>query len=99
MILLSSDRHRSEAWRIERDSGYPFYDLLSGQLTNIHTHPPEQGALFSYNAKDSFGVLTFDTNRADPQVTYEIRSIDNELIESLLIKLSELQQQKPGGSK
>ncbi len=99
VILLSSDRHRSEAWRIERDSGYPFYELLSGQLTNIHTHPPEQGALFSYNAKDSFGVLTFDTDRADPQVTYEIRSIDNERIESLVVKLSELRQQKPGGSK
>ena len=37
VVLLSSDRHRSEAWAIERESGYAFHDLLSGQLTNIHT--------------------------------------------------------------
>jgi alkaline phosphatase D len=90
VILLSSDRHRSEAWKIERDSGYPFYDLLSGQLTNIHTHPAEEGALFSYNAKDSFGVLTFRTDQSDPEVSYQIYSIDNELIEALVIRLSDL---------
>lgn len=91
VVLLSSDRHRSEAWRIERDSGYAFYDLLSGQLTNVHTHPVEEGALFSYNAKESFGVLTFDTDREDPELHYQIFSIDNELIETLAIRLSELQ--------
>jgi len=90
VVLLSSDRHRSEAWKIERDSGYAFYDLLSGQLTNVHTHPVEEGALFSYNAKDSFGILTFDTDREDPQVTYRIYSIDNEVINTLVIRLSEL---------
>ena len=90
VVLLSSDRHRSEAWAIERESGYAFHDLLSGQLTNIHTHPVEPGALFSYNLKDSFGLLTFETAREDPRVTYEIYSIDDELIESLVIPHSHL---------
>lgn len=90
VVLLSSDRHRSEAWKIERPSGYTFYDLLSGQLTNIHTHPAEHGALFSYNAKDSFGLLTFDTDRPDPRVTFRVLSIDNEVIETLVVELSHL---------
>ncbi len=90
VVLLSSDRHRSEAWAIERESGYAFHDLLSGQLTNIHTHPKEPGALFSYNLKDSFGLLTFHTAREDPQVTYQIYSIDDELIETLVIPHSDL---------
>lgn len=94
VILVSSDRHRSEAWKIERESGYPFYEVLSGQLTNIHTHPKEDGALFSYNAKDSFGVLSFDTDRDDPQVTYRIRSIDDEVVNTLVIRLSELGRQQ-----
>lgn len=93
VVLLSSDRHRSEAWKIERESGYPFYELLSGQLTNIHTHPKEAGALFSYNAKDSFGLLSFDTDRDDPQLTYQIYSIDNEVINTLVIRQSELGSQ------
>ncbi len=90
VVLLSSDRHRSEAWAIERDSGYAFHDLLSGQLTNIHTHPVEPGALFSYNQKDSFGLLTFETAREDPRVTYEIYSIDDELVETLVIPHADL---------
>ena len=90
VVLLSSDRHRSEAWAIERDSGYAFHDLLSGQLTNIHTHPVEPGALFSYNLKDSFGLLTFETAREEPRVTYEIYSIDDELIETLVIRHADL---------
>ena len=90
VILLSSDRHRSEAWKIERASGYAFHDLLSGQLTNMHTHPKEPGALFSYNLKDSFGLLTFDTAREDPQATYQIYSIDDELIETLVIPHADL---------
>ena len=90
VVLLSSDRHRSEAWAIERESGYAFHDLLSGQLTNIHTHPVEPGALFSYNLKDSFGLLTFETAREDPRVTYEIYSIDDELVETLVIPHADL---------
>ncbi|MCY3968667.1 MAG: alkaline phosphatase D family protein [Acidobacteria bacterium] len=90
VVLLSSDRHRSEAWAIERESGYAFHDLLSGQLTNIHTHPVEPGALFSYNLKDSFGLLTFETAGEEPRVTYEIYSIDDELIETLVISHSDL---------
>ena len=90
VVLLSSDRHRSEAWAIERESGYAFHDLLSGQLTNIHTHPVEPGALFSYNLKDSFGLLTFETAGEEPRVTYEIYSIDDELVETLVIPHSDL---------
>lgn len=90
VVLLSSDRHRSEAWAIERESGYAFHDLLSGQLTNIHTHPVEPGALFSYNLKDSFGLLTFETAGEEPRVTYEIYSIDDELVETLVIPHADL---------
>ena len=97
VVLLSSDRHRSEAWAIERDSGYAFHDLLSGQLTNIHTHPVEPGALFSYNLKDSFGLLTFETAREDPRVTYEIYSIDDELVETLVIQHADLAVEREAG--
>ncbi len=93
VVLISSDRHRTEAWKIERESGYPFYEVISGLLTNIHTHPIEEGALFSYNANNSFGVLSFDTDRDDPQVTYRIRTIDDEVINTLVIRLSELRIQ------
>jgi len=86
VILLSADRHRSDAWRIERQNGYPLYEFESSRLTNIHLHKLMPGALFGYNDKCSFGKLSFDTTLPDPQVSYEVYSIDNELINKITIK-------------
>lgn len=90
VILMSADRHRSEAWKHERPNSHPLYEFLSSKLTNIHTHDIVPGALFSYNEKCSFGVLAFDTNLTDPTVTFRVYSIDDELIDSLTIRRSEL---------
>lgn len=90
VILLSADRHRSEAWKIERPGGYPLYEFSSSKLTNLHTHEIVPGPLFSYNEKCSFGLLTFDTTRDDPEVTFKIISIDNEIIHILKVKRSEI---------
>jgi alkaline phosphatase D len=91
VVLLSADRHRSEAWRIPRPNGYPLYDLLSARLTNVHTHELVEGPLFGYNDNCSFGLLTFDATGADPQVKYEIVNINGETVHELTIKRSELQ--------
>jgi alkaline phosphatase D len=90
VVLLSADRHRSDARLIARSGGYALYDFMSSRLTNLHTHELIPGALFDYNDKCSFGLLTFDTSRADPQVTYAIVNIDGETIHSLTLKQSDL---------
>jgi alkaline phosphatase D len=88
VILLSADRHRSDAWRIDRTNGYPLYEFESSRLTNQHVHELMPNALFGYNEKQSFGLLTFDTTQDDPTVKYQIVSIDNEIIHTLELKLS-----------
>ena len=90
IVLLSADRHRSDARKITRPDGYSLYDLMSARLTNVHTHELVPGALFAYNDKCSFGLLTFDTLRDDPQVTYEIVNIDGEAVHSLTVNKSQL---------
>jgi alkaline phosphatase D len=90
VILLSGDRHRSDAWRIDRPNGYPLYDFESCRLTNQHVHELMPGALFGYNEKQSFGLLTFDTKIADPTVTYQIISIDDEIVGEKTVRLSEI---------
>jgi alkaline phosphatase D len=92
VILLSADRHRSEVWRIDRPNGYPLYEFESSKLTNEHTHPTRPQALFSWNKKCCFGLLTFDTTPADPQVTFEIVSIDREVIHRVVLKRSDLER-------
>jgi alkaline phosphatase D len=90
VILLSADRHRSDAWRIERKDAYPLYEFESSRLTNAHVHKLMPKALFGYNEKQSFGLLNFDTKNTDPTVTYKIVNIDNEIIRSFTLKRSQL---------
>ena len=91
VILISADRHRSDAWKIERPNGYDLYEFESSRLTNIHTHDIMAGSLFGYNETCSFGLLHFDTTKADPEVTYQIVSIDNEVIRTLTLERSALE--------
>jgi alkaline phosphatase D len=92
VVLMSADRHRSDAWKISRDGGYDLYEFNSSRLTNQHVHPTmeKQGAIFSYNKPQSFGLVTFDTTLADPQVTYEVVNIDGEKPHSITVKRSQL---------
>jgi len=90
VVLLSADRHRSDAWKINRPGGYDFYDLMSSRLTNIHKHELFAGALFGYNEKCSFGLVSFDTTLPDPEATYQIVNIDGKVIDTLALKKSQL---------
>ena len=94
VILISADRHRSDVRKIERENGYAFYEFESSKLTNVHTHSLVPGALFGYNEKCSFWLLTFDTTRPDPQVTFQIINIDNEVIYTLSFNKSRLTHKK-----
>ena len=90
VFIISADRHRSDAYKMDRPGAYPLYEFQSSKLTNVHTHKLIKKCLFGYNEKCSFGLLRFDTTLADPQVTYDVINIDNEKKHSLTIKKSEL---------
>lgn len=94
VILLSGDRHRTDFWKNERAGDYPLYELMSCRLTNIHTHELMPKAIFGYNEKPSFGILNIDTELKDPEIRVEAINIDNELVHSYLIKLSEISYRK-----
>jgi len=90
VVLISADRHRSDAWKIARPAGYDLYEFMSSKMTNVVKHGLMKGALFGYNEKCSYGRLTFDTKAPDPTVTYTIVNIDGEDIHSLTVKKSQL---------
>ena len=89
-FVVSADRHRSDAWKIERPGTYPIYEFMSSRFTNAHTHKVMKNSLFGYSEKCSFGKLKFNMKAEDPSVTYEIYNIDNKKIHDITIKLSEL---------
>ncbi len=94
VVLLSGDRHRSDAYRIEREGAYDLYEFSSAQFTNIHTHGLIDVSLVGYNEKNSFGSLTFNTESEDPSVLYEIINVDGEVKGHLELKSSQL---RPSG--
>jgi alkaline phosphatase D len=91
VVLISADRHRSDAWKIPRDTGYDLYEFSSSHLTNIHTHGIMDGCLFGYNKTNSFGLLIFDTRAEQPSVTYQIIDVDGQQQGELKLPLSQLQ--------
>lgn len=90
VVLMSADRHRTDLWKIERDNDYALYEFNSSRLTNQHVHPEMKQAEFSYNKKQSFGLVTFDTTKADPTVTYAVMTIDGERVHAFELKRSQL---------
>jgi alkaline phosphatase D len=90
VVLISADRHRSDAWKITREEGYDFYEFESSKLTNVHTHPVFPESIFGYNEKCSFGLLKFNTQKRDPELTYQIINIDNEVMNEITIRRSQL---------
>jgi len=90
VLLMSADRHRSDLWKIQREGMYPLYEFNSSRLTNQHVHPEMAAAEFSYNKKQSFGIVEFDTTASDPTVEYRIINIDGKQIHSRQIARSEI---------
>jgi alkaline phosphatase D len=90
VILLSADRHRTDVYKIERPNGYTLYEFETSKLTNTHTHGTNSKALFSYNKGNFFGLLTFDLEKADPEVTFRCVTIDGEPVYELTLKRSQL---------
>jgi alkaline phosphatase D len=90
VILLSADRHRSDAWKIDHPNIYPLYEFTSSRLTNEHFHELMPNAMFGYNEKQSFGFLTFNLAQSESSITFQIYSIDNELIHTFKVNLSEI---------
>ncbi len=47
VVLISADRHRSDAWKISRSAGYDLYEFMSSKMTNVVRHRLMDGALFA----------------------------------------------------
>ncbi len=90
VLLLAADRHRSDAWVIERSGGPDLHEFMSSRLTNEHTHLVMEGSLFGYNEKPSFGLVHFDTASDPPKLRYEIVNIEGETIHSLDLSLDQM---------
>jgi alkaline phosphatase D len=92
VLLIAADRHRTDLRVTPRPGGYDLYEFESSKLTNRHTHKVIEtpGLIWGYNKTCSFALMRFNTTAADPTVTFEAITIDQEKVHSHKLKLSEL---------
>ena len=94
VILLAADRHRSDLRVTKRPDSYDLYEFESSKLTNRHTHPvvKTDQLIWGYNAKCSFGIVTFDTTKDDPEIQFEVVNIDGQRVHSHALYASDLRR-------
>lgn len=91
VVLVSSDRHRSDLLENPREGDYLLHEFNSGLLTNDTAHPVLPTAPFSFNALPSFGLIDFDTASSAPSVTYRIVDVNGVERHAFTVALEDLQ--------
>lgn len=86
-ILISGDRHLAEISKtILNKTNQPLYDITSSGLTHSYDSVLEKGEANAHRVGDkltgkkNFGIFRINWNATPPQVTAEIRGLENELI-------------------
>ncbi len=94
VLLISGDRHGSRMFKIERPSGFSFYEFEVASLGGLSGPPATdsswKGQLCGLSGGFAFGEFTFDATSKDPLVTFRLVSEDNNLLYELKLKRSEL---------
>ncbi len=94
VLLISSDRHGARGFRIPRASGYSFHELEVGTLGGM-TGPGAMAEdastqLFGRIDIKAFGELEFNTEGADPQVTFRLVGETGHVLQHISLLQSQL---------
>lgn len=93
ILFLTGDTHRAQFSKRTQDVPYPLWEVNSSGLTeNVDWPAPDSSRLGGYYTEDNYGLLRIDWREADPEITMEIRDVDNDLVLQNTIRLSELQR-------
>lgn len=92
LLFLTGDTHRAQFSKRTQGVPYPLWEVNSSGLTeNVDWPAPDSSRLGSYYTENNYGLLHIDWREADPEITMEIRAVDNDLVLQNTIRLSELQ--------
>lgn len=95
ILFITGDTHRAQFSKRTAGVPYPLWEVNSSGLTeNVDWPAPDSSRLGGYYNEDNYGLLRIDWTETDPEITMEIRAVDNDLIFQNTIRLSELQRSK-----
>jgi alkaline phosphatase D len=91
VIFITGDTHRAQFSKVTAGVPYPLWEVDSSGLTqNSPTVAPDKNRLGAAFTDDNYGLIKVDWSKADPDVTLEIRDVNNELVMQNTVRLSEL---------
>lgn len=92
VIFLTGDTHRAQFSKRSDLGLYPLWEVNSSGLTeNVDWPAPDSSRLGETYIEDNFGLIRIDWRESDPEITMEIRAVDNDLVLQNTIRLSDLQ--------
>ena len=94
VLLISGDRHGARGFKHTRPSGFNLYEFepasLGGRSGPAVSDPKWKGQLYGFDNTFAFGEFTFDTSKADPEVTFQLVKHDGKSLYEITLKRSEL---------
>ena len=93
VLLVSGDWHGARVYRIDRPSGYAFYEFEPASLGGRPGASRVEGiqdCIFAVAGQYAFGEFTFDTSAADPTVTFRMMQEDGTELFTKTLTRSEL---------
>jgi alkaline phosphatase D len=92
ILFITGDTHRAQFSKLVEAAPYPLWEINSSGLTENYPHSaPDQNRLGGVYTEDNFGLIRIDWSKPDPDITLEIRNVENDLVMQNTIRLSELQ--------
>lgn len=78
VVFISGDRHTAELSRLDRDGGYPLYDITSSSLNAPLSERPEANRhrIGDLIFQPNFGLIEIDWRSDDPLITMQVRGVD-----------------------
>ena len=88
-LIISGDRHMAEISKMDITGlPYPLYDFTSSGMTHIRSGNTEANKfrVGDMIVKKNFGLLKIQWNNDKPTVTMQVRGLQNELFQEIVVK-------------
>jgi alkaline phosphatase D len=94
VLFISGDVHYAELSKLQAEGCYPLYDLTASGITSTWGFAtPNDNRIDGPVMENHFGILTIDWSKDEPQITMEIRDVEDRKRISRTIKIAELKFQ------
>ncbi|PKL16055.1 MAG: hypothetical protein CVV49_18245 [Spirochaetae bacterium HGW-Spirochaetae-5] len=91
VIFISGDVHYGEISLIEEEYLYPIYDITSSGITSTWPFStPNLNRIAGPVMENNFGLITIDWDRNDPEITIQIRDVNDDVRINWEFKISHL---------